>query len=136
MSGLVYQASGTGAPGVLWAVKNGPGTLYRLLWNGTVWTPDTANGWANGKALHYPDGTGDPDAEGVTITGAGPDGGHLRLDRAQQRRQRVSRPRSSASTRAGGHLLTATGEWNLTADLPSSARTSVSRRSPGCPTRT
>ncbi len=31
MSGLYYQASGTSAPGVLWAVKNGPGTLYRLL---------------------------------------------------------------------------------------------------------
>ncbi|GAA0382972.1 hypothetical protein GCM10009530_37220 [Microbispora corallina] len=30
MSGLAYEASGGSTPGVLWAVQNGPGTLYRL----------------------------------------------------------------------------------------------------------
>jgi len=63
LSGLAYQASGGTTPGVLWAVKNGPGTLYRLEWDGTKWTPATTDGWNVGKALHYPGGTGDPDSE-------------------------------------------------------------------------
>ncbi|TAJ17161.1 MAG: lamin tail domain-containing protein, partial [Dehalococcoidia bacterium] len=75
MSGLAYEPSGTAATGVLWASKNGPGTLYRLVWDGTNWVPDTANNWGAGKVLHYPNGTGDPDAEGVTFTSAGSAGG-------------------------------------------------------------
>jgi hypothetical protein len=74
LSGLAYEASGGATPGVLWAVDNGPSTLYRLEWDGTKWTPATTDGWNAGKALHYPDGTGDPDSEGVTLTGAGPAG--------------------------------------------------------------
>ena len=50
ISGLAYQPSG----GVLWVVKNGPGTMYRLLWDGTKWTPDTANGWGAGQAPALP----------------------------------------------------------------------------------
>src|SRR5262249_11547093 len=43
LSGLVDEASGTAAPGVLWGVRNGAGTtpgaaLFRLVWNGTIWT--------------------------------------------------------------------------------------------------
>ncbi|WP_233621618.1 hypothetical protein [Amycolatopsis sp. WAC 04182] len=63
MSGLSF-----GSPDVLWAVKNGPGTLYRLVRNGTQWKPDTANGWSSGKQLRYRDGKGDPDAEAVVAT--------------------------------------------------------------------
>ncbi|MFF1635133.1 lamin tail domain-containing protein [Leifsonia sp. NPDC058248] len=119
MSGLVYQASGTSAPGVLWAVKNGPGTLFRLIWNGTVWTPDTANGWGAGKALHYPDGTGDPDSEGVTVTAAGPDGGVYVSTERNNSANGVSRPEVLRfDPTQAGTSLTATGEWNLTADLP------------------
>lgn len=119
MSGLYYEASGTSAPGVLWAVKNGPGTLYRLLWNGTIWTPDTANGWANGKALHYSDGTGDPDSEGVTITGAGPNGGIYVSTERNNSANTVSRPAILRFDPAqAGTSLTATADWNLTADLP------------------
>jgi hypothetical protein len=58
MSGLTYEPSGTAAPGVLWASKNGPGTLFRMLWNGTVWVQDPA--WLGGKTLRYGDGAGDP----------------------------------------------------------------------------
>ena len=53
LSGLAYQPSGTSAPGVLWAVRNNPATLFRLLWDGTNWKPDTANGWGAGKELRY-----------------------------------------------------------------------------------
>jgi hypothetical protein len=63
LSGLTYES---GAPPVLWASLNGPGTIYRLLWNGTAWKSDTANGWGAGKALRYPDGTGNPDSESLT----------------------------------------------------------------------
>jgi hypothetical protein len=122
MSGLVYQASGTSSPGVLWAVKNGPGTLFRLLWNGTVWTPDAANGWASGKALHYPDGTGDPDSEGVTVTAAGPDAGVYVSTERNNAANGVSRPEILRfDPTQSGTSLNATGEWNLTADLPAVA---------------
>ncbi|MFF1879792.1 lamin tail domain-containing protein [Leifsonia sp. NPDC058230] len=115
MSGLFYEPSGTSAPGVLWAVKNGPGTLFRLVWNGTIWTPDTANGWAAGKALHYPDGTGDPDSEGVTVTGGAV---YVSTERNNSD-SGVSRPEVLRfDPSQSGTSLNATAEWNLTADLP------------------
>jgi hypothetical protein len=77
MSGLVHEGSGTPAPGALWAVRNGPGTLFRLIWDdvNAMWIPDPASGGSAGKALRYPDGTGNPDAEGVTFAGTGSGGG-------------------------------------------------------------
>ncbi|MFC0552054.1 lamin tail domain-containing protein [Planotetraspora thailandica] len=119
MSGLAYEASGGATPGVLWAVKNGPGTLYRLEWDGTKWTPSTTDGWNTGKQLHYPDGTGDPDSEGVTLTAAGLAGGVFVSTERDNGNSGVSRPevlRFDPSGTAAG--LTATKEWNLTADLP------------------
>src|SRR5687768_2741958 len=74
LSGLAYQPSGTAAPGVLWAVRNSPPTLFRLTYDGTKWTPDPANGWSAGKRLRYPTGTGNPDAEGVTLAAGDPSG--------------------------------------------------------------
>ncbi|GAB3931075.1 hypothetical protein GCM10029976_034230 [Kribbella albertanoniae] len=62
LSGLSFES-----PDVLWAVKNGPSTLYRLVRDGTRWKPDAVGG----RTLNYHDGTGDPDAEGVVRT---PDG--------------------------------------------------------------
>ncbi|GAA4597023.1 hypothetical protein GCM10023194_70690 [Planotetraspora phitsanulokensis] len=125
MSGLAYEASGDGTPGVLWAVKNGPGTLYRLEWDGTKWAPATTGGWNAGKALHYPDGTGDLDSEGVTLTAAGPSGGVFVSTERNNGNSGVSRPEvlrfDPVGTAAG---LSATKEWNLTADLPAVAANS------------
>jgi len=119
LSGLMYQASGTSAPGVLWAVKNGPSTLYRLVWNGTNWTPDTTNGWGAGKALHYTDGTGDPDAEGVTFTSAGPNAGIYVSTERNNSASSISRPAVLRfDPTETGTSLTATADWNLTSDLP------------------
>src|SRR3954471_5444359 len=38
LSGLAYQASGTRAKGVLWAVRNDPSTLYKLVPSGAAWS--------------------------------------------------------------------------------------------------
>jgi uncharacterized protein (TIGR03437 family) len=119
LSGLVYEASGAATPGVLWGARNGPGSIFRLVWNGTIWTPDTANGWTAGKTLRYPNGTGDPDAEGITFTAAGPSAGlfvSTERDNAISTTSRLSILRFDPA--ANGTTLTATHEWNLTADLP------------------
>jgi hypothetical protein len=118
MSGLTYEPSGSAAPGVLWAARNGPGTLFRLIWNGTTWTPDPSNDWGAGKALRYPNGTGNPDAEGVTFA-ATVDGGLYVATERNNDANSVSRNsilRFNAA--AVGPTLTATHEWNLTGDLP------------------
>ena len=121
MSGLAYEAAGAvGTAGdVLWAAKNGPGALYRLVSDGAGWAPEAGNGWGAGKLLHYTDGTGDVDAEGVTLTSAGAAGGLFIASERNNAVSGVSRPavlRYDAS--ATGAELTASMEWNLTADLP------------------
>ncbi len=118
MSGLVYEGTGSATSGILWAARNGPGALFRLVWNGTIWTPDAANGWSAGKLLRYPDGTGDPDAEGVTFAGSGSAGG---LYVSTERNNAISGVSRNSILRfdpsAAGTTLTATHEWQLT-DLP------------------
>ena len=119
LSGLAYQPSGTSAPGVLWAVRNGPSTLYRLIYDGTKWTPDTANGWGAGKQLRYTNGTGDPDAEGVSLVGSDPANGVYVSTERNNSANTISRPavlRFDVSSPATE--LVATDDWNLTADLP------------------
>jgi hypothetical protein len=118
LSDLIYDPGATTAQDVLWGVRNGPGTIYRLLWNGTIWTEDATNGWSAGKTLHYPDGTGDPDGEGIAFAAASADGIYVSAERNNSN-SGVSRnsillfdPSQSGTT------LTATHEWDLTADLP------------------
>ena len=114
MSGLADE----GASNVMWAVKNGPGTLYRLIFNGSVWTPD-AGEWSTGKALRYTDGTGDPDAEGVTISSNGSSTGIYVSTERNNAAGTVSRPailRFDPSQT--GTTLTPTNDWNLTTDFP------------------
>jgi hypothetical protein len=112
MSGLSFQGAD-----VLWAVRNSPGQLYRLVHSGLNWNPDSTGGWSAGKTLRYANGTGDPDAEGVVAT---PDGLVVATERNNADDDhsllKVLRydPASTATT------LNATAEWNLTADLPKS----------------
>ena len=118
VSGLAYERSGSATPGVLWASKNGPGTLYRLVWNGSAWTSDAAGGWGAGKTLRYPNGAGNPDAEGVTFAGSSAGGMYV----ATERNNDVSGTSRNSILRfdlsVTGTTLVATREWNLTADLP------------------
>lgn len=118
MSSLIYEGSSI-VPGVLWAARNGPGALFKLTFDGTNWVPDTANNWGAGKLLRYPDGTGDPDAEGVTFAGLDSIDG---LFVGTERNNAISAVSRNSILRfnpaASGSELIATNEWNLTADLP------------------
>ncbi|HEX6276563.1 MAG TPA: lamin tail domain-containing protein, partial [Polyangiaceae bacterium] len=67
LSGLSYEGATASSAAVLWAVRNGPGTLFRLIQSGELWTPDAENDWSAGKALRYVDGAGNPDTEGFTF---------------------------------------------------------------------
>ncbi|CUU55999.1 Lamin Tail Domain [Parafrankia irregularis] len=112
LSGVSFQSSS-----VLWAVKNGTGTLYRLVPSGSTWIRDTTGGWSSGKVLHYANGSGDPDAEGVVVS---PDGVLVATERnnSDDNVSLLKVLRYDGSSTATS--LNATAEWNLTADLPSS----------------
>lgn len=113
MSGLVYEQTASTERGILWAVNNGTGVLFRLLWNGDAWTP-AAGPWLDGKALRYPDGTGTVDAEGVTIVDGDSAGGVYVASERNNAASGVSRPSVLRYDVAGeGSTLTATHEWNL-----------------------
>jgi hypothetical protein len=118
MSGLAYEGSGSATRGALWASKNGPGMLYRMVWNGSVYASDASNGWKSGKTLRYMNGSGSPDAEGVTFAGASSQGMYV----ATERNNDVSGTSRNSVLRfdvAGpATTLVATHEWNLTSDLP------------------
>mgnify|MGYP002783414675 CR=1 FL=1 len=116
MSGLFAQPLAGQAGGVVWAVKNGPGTLFRLIQVNGTWTPRATRTWANGKALRYPNGAGDVDAEGVTVVGGA---AYVAAERnnAASGVSRNSILRYDVATEAGPTLV-AQREWNLTADLP------------------
>ena len=100
-------------------MRNGPGTLFRLLWDGSIFTPDATNNWSSGKSLRYPDGTGDVDAEGVTFGLGGSAGGMYVAAERDNNVSGVSRLSVLRYDVTGGSTsLAATHEWNLTADLP------------------
>ncbi|MER5585898.1 lamin tail domain-containing protein [Streptomyces asoensis] len=114
LSGLYQEGA------VMWGAQNS-GKLWRLVRDGSGgWKPDTANGWGSGKKVRYTDGSGTPDDEGVTLTGAGSAAGvyvasERNGDASATSRLSVLRYDVSGS----GTSLTAAREWNLTADLPS-----------------
>jgi hypothetical protein len=116
MSGLSLQAVAGQATGVLWAVKNGPGSIYRLAYLNNVWTPNSSRTWTGGKALRYTDGSGDVDAEGVVVRG---NFAYVSAERNNSANgvSRLSILQYNVST-ATGTAITAMREWNLTADLP------------------
>ncbi|MET9296816.1 lamin tail domain-containing protein [Streptomyces sp. NPDC003077] len=104
---------------VMWAAQNS-GKLWRLVRDGSGgWRPDTAGGWRSGKALRFPGGAGRPDSEGVTVAGGGSAAGVFvasERDGDASGTSRLSVLRYDVS--GTGSTLSATKEWNLTADLP------------------
>jgi hypothetical protein len=119
MSGLDFEGSGPAASGVLWAARNKAGTMFRLVFDGTNWAPDTANGWGAGKELRFPGGTGHPDSEGITYAGSSSAGGIYVASERDNDNSGVSRNSVLRyDVTAAGTTLSAAQEWNLTADLP------------------
>ncbi|MEI9812750.1 MAG: lamin tail domain-containing protein [Acidobacteriota bacterium] len=119
LSGLVYEGTGTAARGVLWAARNGPGSVFRMIFNGTIWVPDTTNSWGSGKLLAYPGGTGSPDSEGITFAGGSSNGGlYISVERDNNVNSISRNSILRVDPLTPGATLTATHEWNLTADLP------------------
>lgn len=118
LSGLIYEPAAGSSPAVLWAALNGPGSIYRLLFNGTTWASDTTGDWAAGKALRYPGGTGNPDTESLTRAELTAPFIYTSVERNNDASSvsRLSILRFDSS--AAGAVLTATHEWVLTADIP------------------
>ncbi|MEV8634184.1 lamin tail domain-containing protein [Streptosporangium sp. NPDC051023] len=114
LSGLYQEGS------VMWGAQNS-GKLWRMVPNGSGgWKPDTASGWTSGKTLRFPGGSGSPDSEGVTLTGAGSAGGVFVASERNGDASGTSRLSVLRYDVSGtGTTLTATKEWNLTAGLPS-----------------
>lgn len=101
------------ADGGLWAVENGRGRLHRLIPEGSSWVK--APGWTDGKALHYPNGSGRVDAEAVTAVG---DAVYVGSERDNDN-SKVSRPAVLRYTPTSSDSeLVATTEWNLAPDFP------------------
>jgi hypothetical protein len=117
LSGLDWQASSSATGGgVLWGVQNGDGLLYRMV-------SDGAGGWAPsnavGTTLHYADGSGTPDAEGVTVTADDPGAVYVSTERDNDVSS-TSRPAvlRFATTDGSETTLSATDDWDLAADFP------------------
>ncbi|MBA8988998.1 hypothetical protein FHW23_000230 [Curtobacterium pusillum] len=116
LSGIDWTTSATSEDGQLWAVQNGDGLLYRLVSDGTGgWAPSNAAG----TVLHYADGSGTPDAEGVTVTSDDPGAVYVSTERNNDVSS-TSRPAvlRFATTDGSQATLDATEEWNLAADFP------------------
>jgi hypothetical protein len=117
LSGLDWQSSATATGGgVVWAVQNGDGLLYRLVSDGPGgWAPSNAAG----TRLRYADGSGTPDAEGVTVTSDDPGAVYVSTERDNDVKG-TSRPSvlRYAPTTGSESTLRATGEWDLAADFP------------------
>jgi hypothetical protein len=116
LSGLTYQPAAGGSPAILWAVQNNPSRLFRLEWDGKVWAPATAAGWSSGKELRYPNGGGSPDTEDLTKPDW--DAGIFYVVAERDNGDTTSRNSILRFDASAGGPLTATHEWNLTADLP------------------
>jgi hypothetical protein len=115
VSGLGYLPAAGGQPPVLLAAQNAPSKMYRLTEQMGVWLPEGGD-WAAGKTLHFPGGKGSPDAEGLTTSGV-PGIVYVASEEDNDKNQsRLSVLRFD--TTMTGTSLTATHEWNLTADLP------------------
>ena len=123
LSGLFYVAGATRADDYMWGVENGDSgaplntgesSLFKIVQdaNGN-WGP--AAGWEQGVKLHYPDGTGQPDSEGVTAVG-GKVFVSTERDNLNGGVSKVSILEYDPSQVSGG-AINATREWNLEPDF-------------------
>ncbi|MDO9104848.1 MAG: hypothetical protein Q7U57_07785 [Methylovulum sp.] len=125
LSGLFYEPAFGAQQAVLWAVQNSPSKLYNMVWSSAsnTFIKNTANGWGSGKTLRYPNGTGAPDAEGVTKAEPSSTAIYVATERDGSGSNRFSVLRYDTSGTAT--TLNATHEWNLTTDLPTVSSTNL-----------
>ncbi|BBD63014.1 putative signal peptide protein (plasmid) [Nostoc sp. HK-01] len=123
LSGLFYEPTTGTQQAVLWGVQNSPSKLYNLVWNGSNFIKNTANGWSSGKTLRYPNGTGAPDAEGVTKAELSSTTIYVSTERDGSGSNRFSVLSYDISSSAT--TLNATREWNLTSNLPTVKSTNL-----------
>ena len=108
MSGIDFDAHGRA-----WIVNNGESSLWALDYDEATDTYSVAGHWE----LRYPDGTGKPDAEGITV---GHDGAlyvATERDNSNKKKSRPSVLRFELDAN-GGTVLNATDEWSLASYLP------------------
>ena len=143
LSGLVYQPGADGQPGVLWAADNdlnptlgetgpkGAGAINKFVYKDGKWQQDPADGWTfakdgktkGGKQLHFKDGKGGVDSEGITLINGDPSKGVFigaERDNTDKDTPRPSILRYDVTAKTtdangdGAQDLTAVNEWNLT----------------------
>lgn len=153
LSGLVYESGRNGSSDTLWAADNdlnptlgntedkGPGSINKFVLDAATgtWKQDPTDGWTfdvngqtkGGKQLHFKDGKGGVDSEGITLI-PGADGSldsskgvFIGAERDNENKN-VPRPSillydvnaaASDTNGDGAQDLTATHEWNLVAPL-------------------
>lgn len=116
ISGLAVAVDdGAGAP-VLWAVRDDPGKLIRLVTDGDRFVIDEA--WGGPRRITWPDGRGEPDAEAVAVAGDRSDVVYVAAERDNDDAS-TSRPSVLEVPVGGtsGHLV-ATRSWDLASSLP------------------
>ena len=153
LSGLAYQPGVNGRPGTLWAADNdlnptlgitgpkGAGSINKFIYDPATnsWKQDPSNGWSfikdgktkGGKQLHFKDGKGGVDYEGIAlIPGANgvADASRGVFIGAERDNTDKNKPRPSIlqynvnakttdTNGDGAQDLTAEHEWNLVAGL-------------------
>ncbi len=118
MSGLFYEPGVTAATSLLWAIQNGPSKLYRLQASGANYISTPTLGWDTGKTLTYATGTGAPDSEGVTRAELTSAAMYVSSERDNNANTVSRLSILRYDTDAAGATLTATHDWNVTADIP------------------
>jgi hypothetical protein len=124
LSGLFYVAGATKSQDYMWGVENGDSgaplntggsTLWKLTQDASGnWSPADSS-WNSGVRLHYPDGSGQPDSEGVTAVG-GQVFVSTERDNDNNGVSRTSILQYDPSTISGGSW-NATREWDLEPDF-------------------
>ncbi len=125
LSGLFYDPAAGTQPDILWAIQNSPSKLYNLTWNSVTNTfvKNVTNNWGSGKTLRYPNGTGAPDAEGITKAELTSPIIYVSTERDGSGSNRFSV--LSFDTSSSATTLNATREWNLTSSLPTVSSTNL-----------
>jgi hypothetical protein len=112
MSGLVFDPTN---PGVLYAAKN-KSWVFRMVKQGDLWVPDTANDWSGGKQIFFSGGVGQPDSEGLTV---GADGAlYVTTERDNAHNKFALNSVLRFDPNSAGTTLTPTAQWDLTAEFP------------------